>query len=684
MASLLNIGISSLTSTQTALQTTGNNISNANVEGYSRQSAEFAARPGQFVGVGYIGAGSKIDAITRNVDNFLQNQLYRDTAAFNNLDTVVSNIEQLDSLFADEFSGLLPGMESFFGAVAVGSEDPTSMPARQLILSEAEGLVERFHTLNDRLEQQSISINDQMESLTLEVTELAVSIAKLNEEIETKLAISQGQQPNGLMDQRDELLRKLSEIVDVRIDREGLGSMNIFIGNGQQLVVGNIVNSLGVQQNAQGHNEVVFIGQTGVGQEVSRFITGGKLGGILQFRNETLDPAFNALGRIAIALSEGMNYQNRQGLDLESNFGGDIFGEINSAQRMGARAVAGVGNSGTTANISIDNLNQLSIHDYTMQVVTTVAGQPDTVRITRSDGGDMVDAAGNTVASGAVISVPVAIDGFSVGFDLSETYAADDLFRVQPTRNGASDISLQIQRPQELAFASAVVTDSALSNRGTGSISPGIVLDSSQPEFINSPPAMDPPLLIRFTSATTFDVLDNSVPAAPVAISVGNAFTPNQANTLTFNGGAGALRIEVQPVTSLAGDAYQLQINGAPQNGDQFTIDINVGGISDNRNAVAMSTLRINGNMENGKLSFEDAYGSMVEDIGSQTARLRIGREAANSLLVQTRASRDAVSGVNIDEEAANLIRFEQAYSASAQVINVARQIFDTLLRSFG
>ncbi len=250
MATLLGIGVSGLKTRQTSLQVTGNNISNADIPGYSRQRAEVVTQPEQQTGSGFVGSGSMVSDINRIVESFILTQIRLDSSSFNNLETFTSNIEQIDSLLVDELGGLGAGLESIFAALQTGAEDPTSMPARQLVLSETEGLVERFKTLYDRIAQQNLALNDQLKSLTSQVSALSEGIAELNQAIEEEIGRS-GSQPNKLLDDRDELIRQLSEIISIRTATESSGSINIFIGNGQSLVVGNIANGLSVDASSR-------------------------------------------------------------------------------------------------------------------------------------------------------------------------------------------------------------------------------------------------------------------------------------------------------------------------------------------------------------------------------------------------------------------------------------------------
>ncbi|MGK0500307.1 MAG: flagellar hook-associated protein 1 FlgK [Oceanicoccus sp.] len=655
--SLLSIGVSGLDVSQTLLKVTGNNIVNANNPAYSRQRADLGTIPEQFVGVGYLGSGATVQDIDRVVDQFLINQIYLDSSAYNNLNSFTRNIEQIDSLLAGEASGLGPGINGFFSAIETAAQDPTSMPARQLVLSNSEGLVERFNTLYDRVLQQNLAVNDQLSALTDQITSLAEGIANLNADISEQLARGVGSQPNSSLDDRDELIRKLSELISVQVTEDNSGMANVFIGSGQNLVVGTRANTIGVEASTRdpGDVEITFTSMGGVTQAITDFMTGGKVGGLLDFRHEVIDLGLNSMGRIAISLATTINEQNQKGVDLEGNLGGLIFKDISSVPQVIPNSANDVATP-TTVIATISDISQLTTSDYAL----SFSSATDYSIFRESDG---------SVITGTLGALPetVTIDGL----DITISGAPDDgdRFSIRPTRFGANTIAVDIRRSQELAFASPILTNADIGNTGTGIIFPGEVVDvfngsgAYVAEFA-TPGQLSPPILLRFSSATNYDVINS---ATGVTIAAANAFIPGIVNTITFG----------------SPTAYQIEIDGAPDAGDEFTIDYNGTGISDNRNAVALGALRISGELEGGSLNFEDAYGRLLEQIGARTAQVQISRDAAESLLAQTQSNRDSVSGVSMEEEAANLIQFEQAYNASAQVINVARQIFDTLLSVF-
>ena len=677
--SLLGIGASGLAISQTSLQVTGNNIANADQPGYSRQRVDVATMPERLQGSGFVGSGAMVNDISRVVDGFLLNQIQLDTASYNNLDIFTSNIEQLDSLLADDLSGLGSAMGNFFTTIEASAQNPASVPARQAVISEANGLAQQINTLSARVLQQSDSINEQINVLTAEVSALASGIAALNASIENEIARGSGAEPNQLLDQRDELLRQLSELVAVTTV-ENNHSLNVFVGNGLPLVIRGDAARLSTEAGSResGNLDITFVDQNGAERVITDFISGGKLGGLLEIRDEVIVDVINSLGRLAIGLAESVNRQNALGVDLDGNLGGNIFRGINEGDMPSQRVIADAANSdpdNQSLAVNITDISQLTIDDY-MLVVTNLDGDANAdYQVVRSSDG-MEVYSGSGTGGAEVINVG---DGFEIAIDglTAANVAEGDRFYIRPTRSGGADISTAITRGQELAYAVPIVTDAKTANTGQGTISSGQMLDlvddsdlDFSPSVYTSAGELNGEVLVRFTSATDYSVYANSDATAPELL-FSSTIIAGQANQLFDNDPADANYI-----------GFQAEITGTPDAGDEFTINFNANGSSDNRNAVALAQLRTTGIFDGGSSNFENAYGNLIQELGTKTAQSQINRDAAQSLLFQSQANRDSLSGVNLDEEAANLIKFEQSYNASAQVISIARQIFDTLLDS--
>ena len=638
MADLFNIGLSGLKASQTNLTVTGQNITNVNTPGYTRQTALQAARDPNFTGAGYIGTGTSIVDVQRIHNQFLTNQVRTSTSANAEVVAFQSQIEELNGLLAGSATGINPAMQSFFNALQTAVEDPRSLPARQLFLTEAGGMAGKFNAVEQRLTVQNEFIGQQMGTVADQVNRLAGNIASYNNSIAMKSA--QGAQPNDLLDARDEAIRQLSEYVGVTVVPQDNNTVNLFVGTGQPLVVGNDASSLIVKPGTSDPNRVEIRLESGTSeQDITGLVSGGELGGLLRYRGE-LDNALNSVGRLALSMATEFNQQLAQGLDLNGNLGGRLFADINSDHLKNGRSVAiGDGVIGTLG-ISIDDTSKLTTSDYE---ATYDAGD-GSFSIRRLSDGKLVDAVN---------------EGFSI--EIGETPAHGERFLIMPTRTGAGAIGVQMRNPQELAFAAPVSGETSPGNRGTAAI--------TQP-VITGPESLSLDELKGLDAKITFDgekfILDGEV-----VTTVPEVYKPGSIATLNF---------------TVEGHSFEVKMTGTPLNGDSFEFAFN-SGTSDNRNALGLSKLqtdRVMGqNGENKKgFSFAEGYGTLIQHVGTQTAQARAESEASGAVLKQATNNRDSVSAVNLDEEAANLMKYEQYYNASAQVIQIARTIFDTLISS--
>ncbi|WP_312253922.1 flagellar hook-associated protein FlgK [Stutzerimonas nitrititolerans] len=681
MADLLNIGLSGLSASKTQLSITGHNITNVNTPGFSRQNASQATTSPQFSGAGYIGSGTTLVDVRRTYSEFLTNQVRSSTALNSDVAAYKSQIDQLDSLLAGSTTGITPSLQSFFSALQTAAEDPANIPARQLVLAEAEGLARRFNTVYDRLSEQNSFTNKQMAAVTDQVNRLAGSIGSLNEAI--AVAAANGKQPNDLLDARDEAVRQLSSYIGVTVVPQDDSSFNIFIGSGQPLVVGSSVARLEVVpgQGDPNRHEVQFI-SGGSRQGITSQITGGELGGLIRYREEVLDSTMNSLGRLALAVSDQINSQLGQGLDLKGQVGSALFGDYNDPALAKLRVNAFSGNSSSAQPaLNITDTSQLTTSDYLMEYDGT------SYKVRRlSDNQPMTV----TAAADGTLSITDK-NGRDQGFQIvpgTPSPAAGDKFTLQPTRRGATDISAILDQADQLAFASPVRAESDLQNAGTGAI--------SQPDMVSAPSPIDlAELNAAFGSGLELTATVNADGSYTLtdALPVGWSYVDENGNPLTTaptlqSGNSNSVRLAY---TGASGETYQFDfsVSGRPQTGDSFSLTFNQSGVSDNRNALKLADLQskqtvgVDGSVAGSGFSFTDGYGELVERVGTLTAQARMDNEATGAILKQATDNRDSLSAVNLDEEAANLIKFEQYYNASAQIIQVARSLFDTLISSF-
>jgi flagellar hook-associated protein 1 FlgK len=675
MAGLIGIGLTGILSHQAALNTTGNNITNANTPGYSRQEVLFETQEGQRTGAGTIGSGVNVADIRRLANEYLVQQVREDSTLYGEQQALNSELSRLDNLLGGETTGLSNALNNFFASLQNAAEDPTSLPQRQLVLSEAQQVVNRFQALNQEFIQQRESIKTQMQQGVKDANTLLKSIAELNLAISESPGIAQGQMPNELLDKRDEKLRQLSELVSIKVTPTDGSQVNVSLSNGLSLVVGSNASTLGTRENAEDPTRLEFtLNNGGRTLNIDEQITGGKLGGLLRFDTEGLKPAFDELGRIAIALSDTMNHQHEIGMDLEGELGGLFFTDINSLEAQRSRVVPNGNNAPSTTGqlaVEITDSSALPAGRWTLQF--------------SGDGRsyELIDqATGKTVNQGRLpdpAQSEISMPGFNIRVE-GGTFNAGDKYLIQPSRNAAESIGLVVNREEDLAFASPVRATTGDNNIGTGKIDQGTMLNvrnpftnSLLPAFQSSGQLANGPITVEFDDPGTglvFTVTDGSGnPIGPA----NRPYTPGVANELFSD----------NPADGAEYQGFQFKITGQPADGDTFEINYNSNGVSDNRNAELLAALGTANTLNGGSQNFSEGYAGLVEDIGVKTRQSQLDVDAGKTLLEQSTNQRESVSGVNLDEEAGRLIQYQAAYNASAQVMSVAQDLFNTLLQSF-
>ena len=633
--SILDIGITGLLTAQRQLLTTGHNISNADTPGYKRQQVVLSTNIPQSSGAGFVGRGVHSTTVQRIYNQFVVSQSLQIQTQSQAMDSYFSQIKQLDNMLGDSSSGLSPAIQNFFSAVQDVATNPSVIPSRQAMISNGEALVARFQSMDQRMAQIREDVNTQVTSTVVDINSLASQIADINHQILLAEGAAGGQPANDMQDQRDELISQLNKLVNTDTVRQSDGSVNVYVGSGQALVVGTQTLSFKAIVSPDNPDNLTIglvIGSNTV-QLPENQITGGMLNGVLSFRSITLDSAQNALGRIAITLAQTLNAQHQSGMDLNGDMGGDFF-TLPSPKIISALT----NNPASSITAGISDYSALTTSDYQFSYDGT------NYILTRSSD--------NTSVSTAVAPTgvsPLTLDGVSV---TGATILTNERFRIQPTINGAKDLAVNISDTTKIAAAGPNRTDAALTNTGTGKISAGTV----NPLPLNS--NLQQPLTITFHTPYDgqYDVagIGTGLPATNQAYTAGS--------DISFNG-------------------YTFQISGSPAAGDIFTIAPNHNGSADNRNALLMGVLQTKNTLANGTASYQSAYGQLVSQVGNKTRELEVTSKAQATLLKQTENTMQSVSGVNLDEEAANLMRFQQAYQASSKVIEMSNTLFDSILR---
>ncbi|WP_142804395.1 flagellar hook-associated protein FlgK [Tepidiphilus sp. J10] len=552
MADFLNIGLTGLMAAQAKLTVASHNIANADTPGYSRQSAVQTTQPSQYMGYGYVGQGARVVDVQRSYDQFLQRQLLQSQSQASYYQSYRDLIAPIDDLIADPDLGISSAMAQFFDSVNEVANNPSSIPARQTMLSQSEALVNRFHLLSGRINEIDAALQQNVSLATQQITQYGQQIARLNQEITRALGVGNGAAPNDLLDQRDQALAELSKLVNVHAVVDDRGIMNVFIGNGQALVQGMESATLATRPDpAQPmRTQVTYQIGTGAAQILpEQLITGGELGAMLAFRRDTLEPVQDQLGFLALALAVKFNEVHASGYGLDGSTGSAYFSGID----LSATTTGSAGSTVTVPFASSVDLGALRPDTYIL------SNSNGTLRVTRQSDGKVFDVSANSVIDG--------LDFSGVTLQTGETAV------ISPYRNAASKIGVAITDPRQIAAAE---------EDPTGTLAPG------------SGPA------------------DNRNALALAAI---------QTEKFLYANASG------QPTATL-----------------------------------------------------QSVYARTVSAVGAKASEVINGATASQALHEQIRAQRDSLAGVNLDEEAANLIRFQQAYLAASKVMQMSQRLFDSVL----
>ncbi|MAV75713.1 MAG: flagellar hook-associated protein FlgK [Cellvibrionales bacterium] len=885
---LLNIGASGLLASQTAINTTGHNIANANVEGYSRQQAVPQTRPAIYDQSGFIGTGVDVETIRRITDQFINQQVLIDHANYAEFDTLASQLSNLEALIGGDETGLTKTLDDFFISLQALANDVSSDVTRQVVLSQAEALVQRFNSAANTLDAQKIMVNRQLSQLTEQVNIQAKKIADMNQQIINRQSGSTDHQLNDLLDQRDNALRSLSKLLSFSSIESG-DAINIYIGAGQPLVLEGVANQVATIDFLDGSaNQAIAIIFNGRQTEITDRISGGSLGGMLKFRDQVLKGVEGGINRLALSLTQMFNLQHRAGVDLNGQQGRNFFSSLNTDTLMSGRITVSSSNSAALtqqASVSINDITRLD--NSVFQLTLSGTAEPFNYTLTRLDDSEIV---ASGLLANAYPQTILTNQGFSINLE-SANLQSGDTFLIDASAHAAKHMKLVIESSAALALASPINIKAFPTNTGDAKVLVGDTLSVSDINFNSldaflSSEGLLSPLLIRFTSPNTYEVLDNSNPNDPIPFDPpiqnqryeagqanqilpypeesmywasdasqvftanigargsvtngypGSGFTTETITATTIDPLTGATSISTHTISSndsadtiantlnniegvtamastsisvninddgddpplllrlngvnlndslphtneslavsintlfagqsiaakvengnlliqsfsgqdlllsrLGGGAgdqiivgsinngppigaqvtpgdevgaggrvelitdknttinssgglfsdvvaksmavfagYPLTISGVAAAGDRFEITGDGDGQGDNRNALSMVDLKGLELLNDYSTTFLEFYRSLMTELGSQTQLAEVSQASAKLLLEQSQSRRESVAGVNLDEEAARLIEFQHAYSASAQVINTARDIFQTLLGVF-
>jgi flagellar hook-associated protein 1 FlgK len=644
--SIFGVGVSGMNAAMAGLVTTGHNISNASTPGFSRQQIVQSTNIPQFTGIGFLGQGVSVSTVKRLYSDALSNQLTLAQTQGSQLDAYNAQITQLDNMLGDPSAGLAPALQNFFSGVAAVAASPADVPSRQGLLSTANALSASFQGVDQQIAQMRVGINSDITSSIGSINSYAQQIASLNQSITVAESATAQQPANDLRDQRDALVASLNQEVRASVVKESNGSYDVFVGNGQPVVVGSKTFALVAAPSLDDAQRVEVGYQSGASTVLlpADSIQGGTLGGLVSFRSNTLDAVQNGLGRVAMGLAQSFNDQHALGQDLNGALGGQFFAVASPVVLPSST------NSGTAAVTAVlQNAKALTTSDYRLQYKGSAGGNENFLLTRISDG--VTTAATFPTATG----YPCSFNADGITLSLSAGATLSDSWLIEPTRLGAANIGVVLNDPAAIAAASPIRTGAALANTGSASISAGSVASVA-----NLP--LPATVKLTFDAAAGQFAVSGAVPAA-------GPFAYTSGSNISFNG-------------------ISFTISGAPADGDVFTLDRNTNGGADNRNALALGALQVTNTLgQNASIagspptaSFEGAYSQLVSQVGNTARQMNVTAQAQQNMIAQAKQAQQSVSGVNLDEEAANLLRYQQAYQACGKMMQIASNLFQTVL----
>ncbi|KVE63514.1 flagellar hook-associated protein FlgK [Burkholderia vietnamiensis] len=649
----MNLGVSGLNAALWGLTTTGQNISNAATPGYSVERPVYAEESGQYTASGYLPQGVNTVTVQRQYSQYLSDQLNAAQSQGGAQSTWYSLVAQLNNYVGSPTAGISTAITNYFTGLQNVANNASDPSVRQTAISNAQILADQLNATGQQYDALRQSVNTQLTSTVSQINTYTAQIAQLNQQIGA--ASSQGQPPNQLLDQRDLAVSNLSSLAGVQVVRNDSG-YSVFLAGGQPLVVADKSYQLAAVTSSSDPSELTVVSQGIAGANPKTpdqslpdaSLSGGTLGGLLAFRRQTLDPAQAQLGALATSFAAQVNAQNSLGVDLSGNPGGSLFAVAP------ATVFANQGNTGNAAlSVSFTNPAQPTTGDYTLSF--------DGTNYTLADR-----------ASGSVIgqstSMPASLGGLQLSFS-SGAMNAGDQFTVLPTRGALTGFGLATTSGAAIAAASPVVASASTTNIGTGKIvSNGVSSGYQIP-----------------ATKLTYDAATNSLSGFPVGTTVTIAGTPPTSVTITnptdsvpYNASQGA-----KMTMSGTLNGVTVTLSGAPSDGDSFSIGPYAGGTSDGSNALALSQLVTAKSLGGGTTTLTGAYANYVNGIGNTASQLKSSSAAQTSLVGQITSAQQSVSGVNQNEEAANLMQYQQLYQANAKVIQTAQTLFQTVLGLF-
>ncbi|KAF1689997.1 flagellar hook-associated protein FlgK [Pseudoxanthomonas taiwanensis] len=622
--SVLSTGTGALIAFQRALATVSHNVANVNTEGYSRQQAVFATRTPTHYGYGYVGNGVTIADVRRMADELATTRLLDAGGELARLEQLSGLTARLDSLFSDQATNLTGMWSNFFDAVSALSANAAGTAEREDLLARGNALVARFRQLDGQLQALDHEVNNGLVAGAQEINRLAAEIANLNAAVGSDASRA----APDLLDRRDRLVAELVGYTGGTAVVQDGGMINVYAAGGVALVVGTQASTVTTTADPYQPErlQLALLGQGGTLIRLDQKTLGGRMGGFVEFRNTVLDPAMAELGRLAVALATAFNEGHAAGMDLYGDLGGDFFSL--AAPRVLPRADNA---SGATLSAQVADVSQLTGQNLVIHFDGT-AWQAH-----RADTGVAVPLSGTGTAAD-----PLRVDGMALVVSTTPPPAAGDRFLLQPTAGAAGGLGLAINDPSRIAAALPVTAAADLDNIGGGRPADLRVVDASHPALLA-------PAVIEFLDSGQYTI-DGAGPYP---------FTPGQ--TISANG-------------------WSLVLDGIPAAGDRFEVRPAQPRSGDNGNAARLANLDDARILSGGTITLNGALGGLTTSVGSAARQAQYAADAQQAIYDDALVARESVAGVNLDEEASNMLRLQQAYQAAAQIIATADTMFQSIL----
>ena len=657
--SLYQTGVSGLLAAQQQLATTGHNIANVNTDGYNRQRAEQNASLGLNNGNNYIGAGTYIQDITRLYDQFSHKEQLLTQSSLGNADSLQARLTQLDQVMSTSGNAVVGSLDKFYQALNGVADNPNDTGLRSIVINQANILSNDFNELTNNFDNMTNAVNGEIEQVANRISEISVELAKLNETIMYSQNPSQGGQPNDLLDKRDQLIGELSQFTRVTTIQDANNVMTVMIGQGTTLVAGITPMTLRVtagDPDAQKTQLSLVSNNSSVAINASTL--GGSLGASFEFRDEHLTQTRTEIDRLAMAISFTLNDSQASGLDLNGLQGANIFTDINTTELQQGRVLVPASNTGTTqAQVVINDVSLLPTDEFEVRF----DGTDFTLYNLTSGASENLGGPGAGVPAGT--HTPNSPD---YGFSFVETGVpvAGDTFTIIPTKDSAALMKTTLTDGNAIAASTAIAVTPSSNNVSEGKV-----------EITN---------VINPVAARGYNVTVDVYESAPGTFSyrVYDTATPPPAPTIaagTYAPGASVL-IDIPAGTP----DFQIEISGdlvgsGTDARETFTLG-DAFGAGNGNNAVVMAKTQEVGVTNGGRETFSKSLAVSTAVVGAKASNADLTADTAQALFTQAYNRNQATSGVNLDEEAANLMKFQQAYQAASQIISTANTLFDTIL----